>query len=770
MVAARKIQLVLAALLMIALVPVLDQRAADGGDLRSGGIVGSYEFLMTSTATPDYVPPAGSPAALKFYYTNKSFLTRIQMCGGAYSCTSGVHQDSSVRHAETTVVIGPGSGAGDGFDFLSGTALPIGFKFAGRGGRPGNSAMNPVNISGAPDYGTETIHICYSGVFIGGFSDTCRWMREARSGDAGPGAGFCPGHNTTAEAMYGFQPLDGTPHIALMTNDAGPVNRTWGPIPGGTGDPADYAHPNGRLWDVRRQKWAYARWTAVTCGGITVGALGGNQQSTFERSIFVYKDEPYPGAWTLSLMWGADERLGAIASGTWGDGFKSCGLITTTPPNPCRTTHEMALQFDLGGAVEVGHTWSACGGSHSVGASYSDRVTFPGHTVASTQIVPQEVSGGPCTSAISGKVTNSGGRRVSVFRVSDGSQVATGFTDPSGNWSYPVTMSPCGSAGGGYKVYAEAPAGYRPTWYQSATNYALASCLDSPSSSNLLTLPASGPITGYVKDATTAADINGASVYAYRPDGTFAGWATSGNAGAGRYSIPLEPGIAYRMKVEPPSGYGAMWFDGANSYSAASPTVAPATANFSVVPATAFLEGYAKDALTAADLPNTFIYVYNAAGQFVASAKTNSLGRYQVAVDATGTYKVLAQEALHENQWWDGASGYQEASATAPGSANFSLRPAGFISGTATQSGQPLANAYVSAYTSCGCKTPQNAITNSSGQYTLKVPSTAVSGDMYRVRFIPPAGQTRWYSNSVGFTGATDISAPASAIDQTLPP
>lgn len=769
MVAARKIELALAAVLLIALIPVLDQRSAQGGDMRSGGIIGSYEFLMTSTATPDYFPPAGSPAALKLYYTNRALRNRLAQCP-SYVCTSGVHQDATIKHAETTTVIGPGSGAGDNFDLVSGTALPVGFKFAGRGGRPGNPGQNPVNLAGAPDYGTETVHVCYNGVFIGGFSDTCKWMRESRSGDSGLGTGSCPAHNTTTEATYGGSAGDGIPHIALMTNDAGPVNRTWGPIPGGTGDTADYAHPNGRLWDVRRQKWAYARWTAVTCAGLTVGGLGGNQRFTFEHSIFIYKDEPYPGAWTLSMMWGPDDRLGASSPDNLGEGFKSCGGVMSTPPNPCRTTHEMALQFDLGGAVEVGHTWASCGGSHSVGASYSDRVTFPGHTVATTQIVPKEVSGGPCTSVISGKVTNSGGRRVSVYRISDGSQVATGFTDPLGNWSRTVTMSPCGSAGGGYKVYADAPSGYQPAWYMSATSYASASCLDAPSSGNLLTLSASGPVTGYVKDATTAADINGASIYAYRPDGTSAGWATSGNAGPGRYSIPLEPGTEYRLKVEPPAGYRAMWFDGAGSYSAASPTAAPATANFSVAPATAYLTGYAKDASTAADLPDTFIYVYNSAGQFVASSKTNSSGRYQVPVDAAGSYKVLAQEALHENQWWDGASGYQEASATAPGTANFSLRPAGFISGTVTQSGQPLANAYVSAYTSCGCKTPQNAITGSNGQYTLKVPSTAVSGDMYRVRFIPPAGQTRWYSNSVGFTGATDISAPVSSIDQALPP
>lgn len=769
MVAARKIELALAALLLVALAPLVEPPPAQSADVKAGSIIGSYNFLMTSTATPDYAATAGSAPAMKLYFTNRAFRNNYEPCG-SFACQKAVHQNANIKYNEITAVIGAGSGGSDNFDLLSGTALPVGFRFAGRGGRPGSSDQNPVNLAGAPDYGTETINICYNGVFIGGFSDVCKWMRQPSSGDVGPGLEYCPNFNTNAETTYGRDGVNGTPHIALITNDAGPVNRTWGPIPGGTGNPDDYAHPKGRLWDARRQKWAYARWTTVTCGGLTVGGLGGSQRYAAEQAIFIYKDEPIPGAWTLSLMSGDDDRLGAVQSGPWGQGFAGCGLITSTPPNPCRTTHELALQMDLGGAVEVGHTWPSCGGSHSVGASYSNRVTFPGHTVASAQIVPIEAPGGSCLTTISGNVTNSGGRRVSVYRTSDGSQVGTGFTDASGNWSYPVTMSPCAASGGGYKVYAEAPSGYQPTWYQSATNYGAATCLDAPSSGNSLTLPSAGPVTGYVKDATTAADINGASVYAYRPDGTFAGWATSGNGGPGRYSIPLEPGVSYRIKVQPPSGYQPMWFDGAANYGAASPTVAPATANFSVAPTTASIQGYAKDFVSAANLADTFIYVYNASGQFVASTKTNSSGRYDVPVDASGTYRVLAQEASHENQWWDGAAGYQEASATAPGTANFSLRPAGFISGTATQSGSPLANAYVSAYTSCGCTTPQNAITNASGQYVLKVPATSVSGDMYRVRFIPPSGQTRWYSNSVGFTGATDISAPASSINQILPP
>lgn len=764
---------------IIAFAPLTPTPRADAIQVRSGALIDSFQVLMTSTAAPDYSPPASSSPSLKLYFGNQAYKNNVTSCAGSFSCQRDYLREGPGLVGETTTVIGPGSDASTSFEIASGTALPVGFRFAGRGGKPGEPGMNPVNVAGAPDSGTETVRVCYAGVFIGGFSDVCKFAREAKAGDtfnAGSnGPSVCPFYNNSAETTYGRDGTNGIPHVAMVTNDAGPVNRTWGPIPGNTGDIADYSHPNGQLWDVRRQRWAYARWTMTTCHGLTIGGLGGSQAFAIPRSIFIYKNEPVEGAWTFSIMEGEDDRLGTRNLGGMGSGFKSCDSVTSVPPNPCRATIELAMHIDLGGANPVGRTWSSCGGSHYLAGSFADRVTSPGHSIAGAEIVAIEEAGGPCMTTISGRVTNSSGKRVSAYSVADGAVAASGFTNGSGDWSLSVPMSSCAAPGGGYKVFAEAPAGFQPLWYPTSTNYTEASCVSVRADNVNLTLSTSGPVTGYVKNATTAADVDGATIYAYRnSDGQMGGWAKSGIGAPGRYSLALDPGQSYRLLVHMPTGYADAWFDGASSFTTASPTVAPSTANFSVRPSTTYFRGYTKDATDATDLNGTILYFYDAAnGRYVGWAKTGSPqgpGRYQYTATTLINYKVLARGPYHEDQWLDGAPGYAEATPTpASDNTNFSLRPAGFISGTVTQSGAPLQSAYVSAYTPCGCTTPQNAVTNSLGQYTIKVPNTAFSYQTYRLRFIPPTGQTRWYSNATSFAGAVPVSAPSSGINQNLP-
>lgn len=286
--------------------------------------------------------------------------------------------------------------------------------------------------------------------------------------------------------------------------------------------------------------------------------------------------------------------------------------------------------------------------------------------------------------AVRGTYANGTWGSMDIFRATDGGVVDYYCCQTSDSWELRLPPSSCG-AGDGYKIiYLPSDNSHQSQWLAGATNFTSATCISAPSVGNDMTIAASSLISGYVKDATTGADIDGAVVYSYRSsNGAYVGWSPAIVSGAsgqpGRYSISLEGGESYKLLVQAPPGY--------------------------------------------------------------------------------------------EDLWYDGASGFGEATAVAaPATANFSLRPAGTISGNVTQLGIPQPGALVSVYTTCGCTSPKNAVTDASGNYSVKVTTTAASGWQYMVRVAPPAGQTRWYQDAVDFGSATPVSAPAGGIDQETPP
>lgn len=247
-------------------------------------------------------------------------------------------------------------------------------------------------------------------------------------------------------------------------------------------------------------------------------------------------------------------------------------------------------------------------------------------------------------------------------------------------------------------------------------------------------------------------------------------------AGAWSIEVPetsCASGDGYAVLFLPPSqGIQPRWYNGKTNFSSSECVDAPATGIDMVIPGAGEVTGYVKDSDSAADLAGVYAYAYDASsGAFAGWTKTDALGRYRFNLDPAKTYKILVKGPLtHENIWSDGAPGYAEATpVTVPSVANFSLRSAGLISGEVTRSGSPLPGATVSAYTSCGCASPQNTVSAGDGTYSVKVAATSASGWQYRVRFIPPSGQTRWYSDSAGFGAATSIDAPSSGINQETP-
>lgn len=259
--------------------------------------------------------------------------------------------------------------------------------------------------------------------------------------------------------------------------------------------------------------------------------------------------------------------------------------------------------------------------------------------------------------------------------------------------------------------------------------------------------------------------------------GTLAGYQCCLEDQTFSFTVPASacPAGGYKLYINAPAGYSSQWYLGKNGYTSADciDTQTPLSITLS---SASTISGYVKDYNTATDLDGLPVYAFDSAtGSFAGWTRTGveSPGQYSMSLGPSGNYKLrVAGDIGHEDSWYSGSAGYSEATAiTAPGTADFSLRPAATISGAVTQSGVPLPSTYVSAYPSCGCTSPANTVSDQGGNYSVKVlPSAGPGGTTYRIRMIPPAGQTRWYSDSAGFTGATDISAPSSGINQELPP
>lgn len=246
------------------------------------------------------------------------------------------------------------------------------------------------------------------------------------------------------------------------------------------------------------------------------------------------------------------------------------------------------------------------------------------------------------------------------------------------------------------------------------------------------------------------------------------------NDGHWMFEVPPAscPG-GYKIFFQPTTyAFQPQWLGGVDNFTAGQCAGAPSAGLDVMLPPASAIVGYAKSASNAADLGGVTLYTWRASdGAFARSTQTGPDGRYTLPLASGETYRVLAQSPTgYEDVWSNGAAGFGEASATAaPGVANFSLRGAATIEGRATRGGAGLAGTYVSAYTSCGCTTPQNVLTDASGNYSVKVVTTNASGWQYRVRFIPPTGPTAWYGGGSDFWSGALVSSPTTGVNQDVP-
>lgn len=769
------------ALTLIGTTPPSKTPDADAFEMRDGGLINNANIFMTSTIAPDYKPVEGSSPALKIFSANQALRNCVSQGLSAVNEANQCHRNAATGHGDMTYVIEPGALPGNDFQLLSGTQLPVGFKFGGRGGKVGNPGANPVNLTGQPDSGTATIRFCSIGTPL--VADQCFWGRDSRPLDKGGGGGAgegpaninCPWLTSSISGAehptYGNSVGDGPAHIAMLTNDAGPVNRNWGPIPGDTGDITDYANPQGQLWDVARQRWAYARWSGTYCWGRSGPFIVGNSEAVQFFTIFVYKDEPTPGAYSLVFHNGDDAHQGQPPA----PDFHTCGNLLATPSNGCYSPYEWGIAADMFSSNKALLTTPVVCGEYTYDAQVADGVTNPGHSIASGTGAIDTAAYPGCPSSLTGTFTNGQYGAVSLYNAQTGAQSTYSCCLGTDSVSMTVPAATCPS---GYKIYYTPPNNsLRPVWYNGKDSFSTADCVSAPSSGNDMTIPAATAVDGYVKDKSNSADLDGVVVYAYNSTtGAYIGYSVSGESGGpGRFSFNLASGASYKFYAQPPPGYATQWWSGASSYSEATAVIAPGEANFSLDPSGS-ISGYVKDASTASDIGLVPIYAYNASnGAFVGWKKTGVDGRYSFNL-ASGSYKVMTPvDASHESLWNDGSWNWGESTpVTTPATVNFSPRAAANITGTATTLGVPTANYNITAYTSDASRNAGNTFSDSSGNYSLKLATTASSGWQYKLRFKPPSGtpsSVRWYLDQAGgdWPSATNVSSPASGINQDTP-
>lgn len=278
--------------------------------------------------------------------------------------------------------------------------------------------------------------------------------------------------------------------------------------------------------------------------------------------------------------------------------------------------------------------------------------------------------------SLSGNIAGGTSGSISVYD-SSGDRIAYECCMGSEFWQIEVPDSTCSV--GGYRVLWLPPDSSKsPSWIAGKQTYSTADCLSAPAMNNDMTPVSNVWLSGYVKDKLTAADIDGAVAYAFdATTGTYSGWSQSGDDGSGRYSISVPGPGPYKIRVIAPPGHTGQWHDGRSNFSEATAVAAPdASVNFSL-PTSDALQGYVKDATTAADLNGYPVYAYTQEGQFFAYAMTDrgyGTGRYQIEAEAGTPFKLLSGGGPYGYQWYSGSTSFTAATATvAPSTANFSL-------------------------------------------------------------------------------------------------
>jgi hypothetical protein len=355
---------------------------------------------------------------------------------------------------------------------------------------------------------------------------------------------------------------------------------------------------------------------------------------------------------------------------------------------------------------------------------------------------------------------------------SDGTFAGSATTDGSG--SFDIFGLPAGS----YTLHALPQSGttdaatYAPTWNggspTQADSTAVAVTAGASSATQNIQLTAGGSISGTI---TGSGSIE---VDAYDSTGN---WVASTTTASGSYSIGgLVTGM-YKVKFSPSGGFSApQWYNGdsggATLESQAAEVAVTAGSDAPGVDAILGIESYLFGTVVGGvddtGIPGVEVSTYDADGNWVGGAVTDSDGNYTIPELAEGndTVSFTPPTDAYAAQWWNGASSQATAgtiviSSEFPAEADATLTPTATISGTVLGSGSavvPVAGATVIADDLAGNEIT-SAITDTFGNYSL----SGLQAGSYRVEFLPgdsPFG-SKWWNGASSEASATIIALAA---------
>ncbi|HJQ68390.1 MAG TPA: carboxypeptidase regulatory-like domain-containing protein [Blastocatellia bacterium] len=376
---------------------------------------------------------------------------------------------------------------------------------------------------------------------------------------------------------------------------------------------------------------------------------------------------------------------------------------------------------------------------------------------------------------ISGTVTDSAtsaplsGISVQVFD-SAGFLVNSVNTDGSGNYLINIGLVP-----GNYFARTNNQVGYINELYNNITcapcnvisGTPISVTAGATTSGINFALAQGGRISGTVTDAATSAPIANMQIQIRNTSGAVV--VNAGTNGSGSYTTgPGLPPGTYYARTNSQQGYINEIYNNTDcmtcNQTSGTPIAVTAGAttpgiNFSLTLG-GRISGTVTDAVTGDPLPDIFVEVYNAAGQFVFATVTDPSGNYLSggAGLLAGNYFVrTSSESGYINELYNntncagcsvttGTPVAVTLGATTP-NINFTLSQGGLVSGTVTDAATsaPVVNAQVEIYNSCG-QFVTSVPTDASGNYLI--PDGLPTGTYFAATFGTLDHQLQVYNNT----------------------
>ncbi len=366
--------------------------------------------------------------------------------------------------------------------------------------------------------------------------------------------------------------------------------------------------------------------------------------------------------------------------------------------------------------------------------------------------------GGRISGTVTGSDTGAGlpWMNVAVYRAATGQQIAYGYTDSSGAYTF------SGLASGSYRLQFYGGDGYIGQWYSNKEQFSTANdiVVTAPNITGGInvTMIKGGAISGTVVDELTGTPVQNTEVTTYDAvSGIYVN--TTYTDSSGNYSIAGLKSGNYKLKFQALT-YQPQWFNGAAHQTAATavsvnaPNTTPGTN--AALSRGATITGTITDSVSGAAIANVYLYAVNVStGEPFGSATTDSAGTYSITGLPSGTYRLRISPPSNSNysaKWYGSQDSYlcaDTVTVTAPGittGINDQLSPTGTISGRVTDVATGLGVSPLSVYLqniSTGMLMVLNFTSDSSGSYTI---TGAPDGSYYLIY------------NSPGYISQTSVS------------